>query len=61
MTPKQYFEFRKHYELVKEAKYLVIHCKAKKTADMIKLIAFKQKADMMPIDYIERYDHAWKD
>ena len=34
---------------------------AKKTADMIKLIAFKQKAGMMPKDYIERYDHAWKD
>lgn len=61
MTPKQYFEFRKHYELVKEAYYLDKHCKAKTAKNMIKLIAFKQKAGMMPIDYIERYDHAWKD
>lgn len=61
MTPKQYYELRRHHALVEEAKYLDKHCKKNKAADMIKMIAFKQKAGMMPKEYIERYDNAWKD
>ena len=56
MTPEKYYELRKHYKLVQEAKHLVKY----NTRDMIKFVAFKQKAGMMPQEYIEKYDGTWK-
>ena len=61
MTPEQYFKFRKQSKLLKEAKYLVKHCKTQTTEKLIKLVAFKQKAGVFPKDYIKRHSHTWKD
>lgn len=68
MTPEKYYELRKHYQLVKEADKLVKRLKQHEkhqskptTAEMIQLIAFKQKAGMMPQEYIEKYGDSWKD
>lgn len=67
MTPEQYCKFRKHYALLEEANALLEEAKkldelhADKTENIKRFIAFKQKAKMMPKDYIERYDHTWKD
>ena len=47
--------------LVKEAKNLVKYCKTQTTENMIKLVAFKQKAGVFPKDYIKRHSHTWKD
>lgn len=60
MTPKQYHKLRKHHALLKEAKKLD-ELKADKIVNIKKFIAFKQKAGMMPADYIERYKDCWKD
>ena len=60
MTPKQYETLRRHYALLKKAKYLLNHAKAKNTANMIKKIAFKQEAGMMPEDYVREFDNSWK-
>lgn len=60
MTPKQYEKLVKCSRLLKEAKQLVkLHTNI--VANRIKIIAFKQKAGMMPAEYIERYDNCWKD
>ena len=61
MTPEKYYELRKQYKLVKEAEHLVKYNTSNKVVDMIKFVAFKQKAGMMPAEYIERYDNCWKD
>ena len=61
MTPEKYYELRKHYKLVKEAKQLIKHNSSHKAADMIKFVAVRQKAGMMPQEYIEKYDGTWKD
>ena len=61
MTPHQYYQLRKHDALLKEAKQLMKYSKRNKAVDMIKIIAFKQKAGMMPAEYIERFDKCWKD
>lgn len=61
MTPEKYYELRKHYKLVQEAKHLVKYNTSNKVGDMIKFVAFKQKAGMMPQEYIEKYDGTWKD
>lgn len=60
MTPKQYYELRQHHEHVKRAKYLVKHCRTNRVVDLTKIIAFKQETGMLPEDYIERYEDAWK-
>lgn len=60
MTPDQYYQLRKHHALLKEAKQLVkLHTNT--VANRTRIIAFKQKAGMMPTEYIERYDNCWKD
>ena len=61
MTPHQYYQLRKHHALLEEAKQLMKYNPRNKAVDMIKFIAFKQKAGMMPAEYIERYDNCWKD
>lgn len=61
MTPEKYYELRKHYKLVKEAEKLVKYNTSNRTVDMIKFVAFKQKAGMMPQEYIEKYKDSWKD
>lgn len=61
MTPEKYYELRKHYKLVQEAKHLVKYNTSNKAVDMIKFVAFKQKAGMMPQEYIEKYGDSWKD
>lgn len=58
MTPDQYYQLRKHHALLEEAKQLM---KYNTSNNMVKFIAFKQKAGMMPAEYIERYDNCWKD
>ena len=60
MTPDQYYQLRKHHALLEEAKQLV-KLRTNTVANRIKIVAFKQKADMMPAEYIERYDDCWKD
>ncbi|WP_281829560.1 hypothetical protein [Lactobacillus amylolyticus] len=60
MTPNEFYQLRRKHELTKRAKKLVKEC-GNNTQDMIKKIAFKQEAGMFPKDYIERYDHTWKD
>ena len=60
MTPDQYCQLRKHHALLEEAKQLV-KLRTNTVANRIKIVAFKQKADMMPAEYIERYDDCWKD
>lgn len=60
MTPKQYEQLRKHYALTKRAKYLLKHAKANTAANMIKKIAFKQEAGMMPDEYLKEFDNSWK-
>lgn len=59
MTPKQYRELVKHHRLVQQARKLVKLDKSK-TANRIKLVAFKQEAGMYPDEYIERFDNCWK-
>lgn len=59
MTPKQYHKLRKHNTLLKEAKKLD-ELKADKIVNIKKFIAFKQKAGMMPHEYIKEYDNCWK-
>lgn len=61
MTPHQYYQLRKHHALLEEAKQLMKYNTSNKVADMVKLIAFKQKAGMMPAEYVERYEGCWKD
>lgn len=61
MTPEKYYELRQHYKLVKEAKHLVKYNTSSKVVDMIKFVAFKQKAGIMPQEYIEKYGDSWKD
>ncbi len=46
---------------VKEAEHLVKYNTSNKVVDMIKFVAFKQKAGMMPQEYIEKYGDSWKD
>ena len=60
MTPKQYEKLVKHHRLCVEADRLTKLDKSK-TATRLRLVAFKQKAGMMPAEYIERYDNCWKD
>lgn len=60
MTPHQYYQLRKHDALLKEAKQLV-KLRTNTVASRAKIVAFKQKAGMMPAEYIERYDNCWKD
>ena len=60
MTPHQYYQLRKHHALLEEAKQLV-KLRTNTVANRIKIVAFKQKAGMMPAEYIERYDNCWKD
>ena len=60
MTPHQYYQLRKHHALLEEAKQLV-KLRTNTVASRIKIVAFKQKAGMMPAEYIERYDDCWKD
>ncbi|RVU70179.1 MULTISPECIES: hypothetical protein [Lactobacillus] len=60
MTPKQYEELRKRFTLLERAKYLDKHAKAQTAANMIKKIAFKQEAGMMPDEYIKKYKNSWK-
>lgn len=58
MTQEQYCKFRKHHALLEEAKKLdELH--ADKTENIKRFIAFKQKARMMPKEYIKEYDHCW--
>lgn len=59
MTPDQYYQLRKHHALLEEAKQLV-KLRTNTVANRIKIVAFKQKAGMMPAEYIERYDDCWK-
>lgn len=59
MTPEQYEQLVKHHRLVVEAKKLV-KLNKDKTANRIRLVAFKQEAGMYPEDYIKRFDNCWK-
>ena len=58
MTPHQYYQLRKHHALLEEAKKLD-KLNADKTENIKNFIAFKQKAGMMPHEYIKEYDHCW--
>lgn len=58
MTQEQYCKFRKHHALLEEAKKLD-KLNADKTENIKRFIAFKQKAGMMPKEYIKEYDHCW--
>lgn len=60
MTPEQYYKLRKHHALLEEANKLD-KLNADETKNIKRLIAFKQKAGMMPKEYIERYKDCWKD
>ncbi|MCT0164404.1 hypothetical protein EFM11_02375 [Lactobacillus helveticus] len=60
MTAGQYYKFRKHHALLEEAKKLD-KLNADETANIKRFIAFKQRAGMMPKEYIERYKDYWKD
>ncbi len=58
MTPEQYCKLRKHHALLEEAKKLD-KLNADKTENIKRFISFKQKAKMMPKEYIKEYDHCW--
>ena len=60
MTPSEFYQLRRKHELTDKAKELV-NKRGNNTQDMIQRIAFKREAGTMPKDYIERYDHTWKD
>lgn len=60
MNPSEFYQLRRKHELIAKAKELVKR-RGNNTQDMIQKIAFKREAGMMPKDYIERYDHTWKD
>lgn len=60
MTPKQYRKLVKHHQLLERAQKLK-KLDTSKTANRIKLVAFKQEAGMYPEEYIERFDKCWKD
>lgn len=65
MTSEQYCKLRKHHALLEEANALLEEAKkldelhADKTENIKRFIAFKQKARMMPKEYIKEYDHCW--
>lgn len=52
MTPSEFYQLRRKHELTKQAKKLVKEC-GNNTQDMIKKIAFKQEAGMMPEEWLK--------
>lgn len=60
MTQEQYYKLRKHHALLEEAEKLD-KLNVDETENIKRFIAFKQKAGMMPKEYIKEYDHCWKD